>query len=78
MAGSLLYAIGLPEMVTHSWDDYENLALDLVKNPSRLAALKAKLAANKATHPLFDTAKFVCAFEDLLFSIPQTSPSRAA
>jgi predicted O-linked N-acetylglucosamine transferase (SPINDLY family) len=78
VAGSLLYAIGLPEMVTHSWDDYENLALDLVKNPTSLAALKAKLAANKGTHPLFDTAKFARAFEDLLFSIPRPSPSGAA
>ena len=78
VAGSLLYAIGLPEMVTHSWEDYENLALDLVKNPTRLAALKAKLAANKSTHPLFDTAKFARAFEDLLFSIPRPGPSGAA
>lgn len=69
VAASLLHAIGLPEMITHSWEDYEAMALDLVRDPQRLNAIKAKLAANKATHPLFDTAKFSRAFEDLLISV---------
>jgi predicted O-linked N-acetylglucosamine transferase (SPINDLY family) len=71
VAASLLHAIGLPEMITHSWEDYEAVALDLVRNSTRLAALKAKLAANKASYPLFDTAKYARAFEDLLLSVAQ-------
>jgi predicted O-linked N-acetylglucosamine transferase (SPINDLY family) len=58
VAGSLLHAIGLPELVTHSLAEYEALALQLATNPARLAALRARLAANRTTAPLFDTDRF--------------------
>jgi len=77
VASSLLHAIGLPEMITQSWSDYEALALELARDPARLAALKTKLLANKATHALFDTKKFCLAFEDLLFSVAHNRPQLA-
>ena len=55
MGASLLHAIGLPELVTRSIDDYEALALKLARTPSLLANAKAKLALNRDTWPLFDT-----------------------
>jgi predicted O-linked N-acetylglucosamine transferase (SPINDLY family) len=58
VAGSLLTAIGLPELITHSLADYEALALRLVRDPGALASLRQKLARNRTTHPLFDTARF--------------------
>ncbi len=58
VAGSLLNAIGLPELVTHTLQDYEALALKLAREPARLADIKAKLARNRDTFPLFDTARF--------------------
>jgi predicted O-linked N-acetylglucosamine transferase (SPINDLY family) len=58
VAASLLTAIGLPELVTASPDAYEQLALDLATNRDRLRAVKAKLAANRLTTPLFDTEAF--------------------
>jgi predicted O-linked N-acetylglucosamine transferase (SPINDLY family) len=58
VAGSLLHAVGLPELVTHSLDDYETLALRLARDPVRLAEVKSKLALNRDTHPLFDTKRF--------------------
>jgi len=64
VGGSLLYAIGLPELVTDSAEAYEQLALDLATNPARLAAVKAKLAANRLTTPLFDTEASTRALED--------------
>ncbi len=64
VAGSLLHAIGLPELVTESEADYERLALDLATDPARLAAVKTKLAANRLTTPLFDTGAATRAFED--------------
>lgn len=73
VAASLLHSIGLPEMITHSWADYEKLALELVRDQPRLAVLKARLLANKATHPLFDTKKFCAAFEDMLFSVAHST-----
>lgn len=58
VAGSLLHAIGLPELVTDTADAYEKLALALATDPARLAAVKAKLAANRRTTPLFDSEAF--------------------
>jgi predicted O-linked N-acetylglucosamine transferase (SPINDLY family) len=55
---SLLNAIGLPELVANSFDAYETLALKLAREPEMLSAIKAKLAANRGTEPLFDTARF--------------------
>ena len=58
VAGSLLRAIGLPELVTCSLEEYEALALRLSRDGDLLAALRARLARNKWTHPLFDTERF--------------------
>jgi len=58
VAGSLLRAVGLPELVTHSHADYEARARELATQPERLAALRRKLAANRSTYPLFDTVRF--------------------
>ena len=58
VATSLLNAVGLPEMATGTLADYEALALRLARDPAALAAIRSKLAANRMTHPLFDTARF--------------------
>jgi protein O-GlcNAc transferase len=58
VGASLLHAIGLPELVARSIEDYEALALKLARTPSLLASLKAKLALNRGTQPLFDTDRF--------------------
>ncbi|HKX06978.1 MAG TPA: tetratricopeptide repeat protein [Stellaceae bacterium] len=56
-AASLLTAIGLPELVTSSLDEYEALALKLARDPGVLAGLRERLARNRATMPLFDTPR---------------------
>ena len=58
VAASLLKAIGLPELITTDMEAYERLAIDLATSPDKLADIKAKLAANRLTTPLFDTALF--------------------
>ncbi len=55
VAASLLKATGLPELITDSLDDYESLALELATDPARLAQLRARLAAQRDSAPLFDT-----------------------
>jgi predicted O-linked N-acetylglucosamine transferase (SPINDLY family) len=57
VAGSLLHAVGLPELVTENLDDYERLALRLATSPGELATLRAKLARNLPDAPLFDAAR---------------------
>jgi len=58
VAASLLNAIGLPELITHSLPGYEALALELATNRKRLADIRSKLAQNRGTYPLFDTDRF--------------------
>ena len=55
VAGSLLNAVGLPELVTETEQDYEVLILELATNPTKLAEIKKKLATNRLTQPLFNT-----------------------
>jgi len=58
VAASLLHAVGLPELVTQSLDDYVALALKLAREPATWQEFKDKLIANRATAPLFDTECF--------------------
>lgn len=58
MCGSLLYAIGLPELVVDSLDSYESLAIELASQPEQLAALRKRLAENRDSTLLFDSGKF--------------------
>ena len=55
MAGSLLRAAGLTELITTSWQEYEGVALALAEDPDRLAALRTRLRNSRSTSPLFDT-----------------------
>jgi protein O-GlcNAc transferase len=57
VAASLLQAIGLPELVASSPAEYESIALALARDPEALARVRAKLASNRTTQPLFDTAR---------------------
>ena len=56
VAASLLTAVDLPELITASLEDYEACARDLAKDGAALARLKVKLARNRDTSSLFDTA----------------------
>jgi predicted O-linked N-acetylglucosamine transferase (SPINDLY family) len=58
VASSLLNAIGLPELSAPSLAAYESLALKLAQDEAMLAALKAKLAANRLVYPLFGTEQY--------------------
>lgn len=58
VAASLLHAVGLPELVTHSLPEYEALALRLATQPQELQRLRAHLKAVRSTAPLFDTERF--------------------
>ena len=63
VAASLNNAIGVPEMVTYSLGEYEALALKLAREPAALWAIRAKLAKNRNTFPLFDTVGFTRGLE---------------
>ncbi len=65
MGASLLTSVGLPELITETPEAYEDLAVALAMDPARMAAIKAKLAANLPESILFDTPRATRALEAL-------------
>ena len=65
VAASLLHASGLPELVTPSAEDYVRTALQLAREPARLAALRRRLVEHGGRSPLFDTPRFARDLESL-------------
>jgi predicted O-linked N-acetylglucosamine transferase (SPINDLY family) len=59
MAGSLLSAVGLPELATTTLAEYEKLAVLLGRQPARIASYKRYLAEHGRTSPLFDLPQVV-------------------
>ena len=58
MAGSILNAMGLPELITHSPDEYEARAVALARDPDLLWQIRRKVLASRSTAPLFDPRSF--------------------
>ncbi|MDA0656196.1 MAG: tetratricopeptide repeat protein, partial [Proteobacteria bacterium] len=78
VSASLLTAIGLTELITGSVAEYEARALDLAATPAKVAVLKEKLAVNRTTHPLFNTARFTCHLEDAFTEMHRRAESGLA
>lgn len=58
VAASVLRAVHLPELITVTPEQYEELAVRLATDPELCAKIRIKLAGNRALAPLFDTASF--------------------
>jgi len=58
VAASLLNAVGLSELITHSQEEYEALAVELALDRDKLLGIKEKLEKNRLTTPLFDSTLF--------------------
>jgi predicted O-linked N-acetylglucosamine transferase (SPINDLY family) len=69
MAGSLLHAVGLPQLITETLPDYVERAVALGTGRHEAAAMKATLEANRATCVLFDSPRLVRALEDKLLEV---------
>jgi protein O-GlcNAc transferase len=69
VAASILTAAGLPELIASSLADYEGLALGLARDPQTLSRIRAKLAGNRDSCPLFDIARFTRNLEDVYSTI---------
>ena len=55
VAASLLKALGLADLITNTPAAYTALAVALARDPARLQDVRQRLAANRATQPLFNT-----------------------
>lgn len=58
VGASLLATVGLSELVVNSIEQYEDLAVSLAADRTRLLESRDKLARNRLTSPLFDTPLF--------------------
>lgn len=65
VAGSLLRAIGLSELIVEDEDDYFERAVELATDSDRLGDLRRKLAENRLNAPLFDVEAYTLALEAL-------------
>jgi len=69
VAASLLNAIDLPELITTTQSAYEAKAIELAHNPDKLASIKQKLAQNRSSTQLFNTALFAKNIEEVYTKI---------
>ncbi|KRB85414.1 hypothetical protein ASE00_01030 [Sphingomonas sp. Root710] len=58
VGASVVHAVGLPELAVATREDYQRLALELATDPARLVEIRDRLAHNRTTMPLFDSARF--------------------
>jgi predicted O-linked N-acetylglucosamine transferase (SPINDLY family) len=65
VCGSLVQAAGLDEMLCKTPGDYMARAIELGRDPVKMAALKAKLSAGRESCLLFDTKRLVQSLESL-------------
>lgn len=63
VAASLLTAVGLPELIAETEEEYEELITELAEHPKKMATIHEKLKENRITHPLFDTVRYTRNFE---------------
>ncbi|MDP3847826.1 MAG: acetylglucosamine transferase [Pseudomonas sp.] len=63
MAGSLLTALELPELITVTQEQYEQRAIELAIDPVQLPELRARLLREREQSLLFDMPRFVRSFE---------------
>ena len=73
MAGSLVKAAGLPEMISYSIDEYVARAVHYASHPEELAALRRRLIEQRFKLPLFDTERFVRDLESAYIQIAHQS-----
>jgi len=63
VAASLLNAVGLPELVVISDEEYIKAAVNLATDHVGLSAIRSKLEDLHNEHPLFDTVSYVKSLE---------------
>ena len=83
MGGGLLTALGLPELIAFSHEEYENKAVELAQHPDRVLQLRERLAVAIHSPHVGGAKQFAQSLEDAFFTaagraIPPSSPSEAS
>ncbi len=77
MAGALLTAAGLSELIATSLDQYKAIALALATDPARCLSIRDRLRVVRQEGALFDTARFTRALEERLLDLVSHLPALA-
>lgn len=72
VAGSLLHAVGLPELVANSLEGYETIALHLATESDYLAEITLKLRGRGGKSALFNTQQFCRGLEEAYLDMYQS------
>lgn len=75
VAGSLLSAMGVPELITYDLEDYFGLARDLATDRTKLDVVRKKIISNRETSPLFDSALYTRNLEEVYSKIMSEIPT---
>lgn len=75
VAGSILTACGLSELVAHNTASFERTAHRLATITEDLASIRERLGSQAATHALFDTKAYTTSFEAALQTVWARRPS---
>jgi protein O-GlcNAc transferase len=78
VAASLLRTVDLPELITDSLSQYEDMATRLAEDPAGLSQLQRRLAQNRSSTPLFDTERYTRNLEAAYEQIHERHHSGAA
>ena len=71
VGASLLENLNVPELVTNSKNEYENLAIKLVKNKKKLKDIKSKILTNIESSTPFNNKEYVLNLERLYQNVLQ-------
>jgi len=78
VAASLLHAVGMPELITRTLTEYEELAVRLATHPDELERVREKLARHRLDAPLFNTARYIRNLESAYEQIHERSQAGLA
>ncbi len=78
MAGSILQAVDLPQLITYTLADYEEKAVQLAQQPQQIEAMKQQLAQNRMSCKLFNSPQFVRDLEAIYERIAVQNPQAQA
>lgn len=69
VGSSIVSAIGCPELITHSYQEYEKLSVRLAIDKQYFNDIKKKIWYNRLSSPLFNVPQYVKDFDNLLFKM---------
>lgn len=76
IGASFATVLGVPELVAENTEAYVDIAVRLLREPDRLAGLRARVVREVAEGPLFDAARFARAIEEIYDELASARPQR--